>query len=149
MATETEQVYDSGFTLTNWRTEIADRCIALGWDVPAICEMEGYRLFQLSKLLFEAEVKLGRRPLQRGTLGHALLNAETETFFGTGLTPEQIRKQAEALPAHSAFDQVYVEPLRRERKRQEEERAAAERAAAMQADKKKSTLTELGEYGYR
>jgi hypothetical protein len=101
------------FSIDQWRDEVAARCIRVGWDVPQVCVMEGYRLFTLSKLLFEAEFKLGIRQLPEDAYGHRVI-------LEGGNSLDTLRLQAEGMVGESEYDQAHVASRRAERQREYE-----------------------------
>lgn len=133
-------------TIDEWRRErIVPRLRELGWDVPQLGQLEGYRLFQLERLLKEAGMLRGFQPRPaEGSIGEALSGA---TIGGTkptkGAILDQLRKAAEALLVECEYNQIHVGAKREARIMHEQEMERQAAAMRDEANAKKNTAKKV------
>jgi hypothetical protein len=146
-------------SLAEWRNRLTPRLRELGWDVPQLSQLEGFRLLQLERLIREAGMVRGfePRPLE-GSVGEALSAASIAGTKPTkGAILDQLQAAAESLPVECEYNQQHATPRREAREkyeRDQKEKAAADAAAKEQprlSAKDQAALDELASYspGYR
>lgn len=81
----------------DWRRELRERCERLGWNVPQIPNLPGYRLFQLNQLVLEEEIARKIIHLHPESVGAMRIDL-------TSRTPFERQSQAEEMSESSEFD---------------------------------------------
>lgn len=137
MDTHAEEASLTPESLPEWRSRLAARIEALGWIVPHVDGMGGYRLHQLTRIVTQAEFLSGTR---------TDIRADGVPVLGmfTNKTLAQLKAEAEAMPAESAFD---WDKVRWDREARDQE-ATQRRRVHERKDTERQELDDIG-MGYR